>query len=48
MIADLSKNLARFKLPTRIIVIEELPRNAMGKIQKADLRRRYAGIFEQA
>ena len=48
MIADLSKNLARFKLPKRIFVIEELPRNAMGKIQKADLRRRYAGIFEQA
>ena len=48
MIADLSKNLARFKLPKRILVIEELPRNAMGKIQKADLRRRYAGIFDQA
>ena len=48
MIAELSKNLARFKLPKRILLAGELPRNAMGKVQKADLRRRYAGIFEQA
>jgi malonyl-CoA/methylmalonyl-CoA synthetase len=32
--------LARFKHPKRYIVVDELPRNAMGKVQKADLRTR--------
>ncbi|TRL40225.1 malonate--CoA ligase [Rhizobium straminoryzae] len=31
-------NLARFKQPRELIVIEELPRNTMGKVQKAALR----------
>jgi len=30
----LSKNLAKFKLPKRVIFVDELPRNAMGKVQK--------------
>ena len=34
--------LARFKHPRRIEVIDELPRNAMGKVQKGALRKRYA------
>jgi malonyl-CoA/methylmalonyl-CoA synthetase len=46
MIATLGRNLARFKLPKRIFLIGNLPRNAMGKVQKADLRRRYAGTFD--
>lgn len=37
-----STHLASFKKPTRYIEVDELPRNAMGKIQKADLRRRIA------
>ena len=32
------ETLVRFKLPSRIIIGEELPRNAMGKVQKAVLR----------
>lgn len=32
-------SLARFKHPRRYVVVDELPRNAMGKVQKADLRR---------
>ena len=38
-------NLARFKQPRRILFVEALPRNAMGKVQKAALRETYAGLF---
>ncbi|GAA3777376.1 long-chain fatty acid--CoA ligase [Streptomyces phyllanthi] len=31
--------LARYKLPTRVMLIERLPRNASGKLDKAELRR---------
>ncbi len=48
IIADLSTRLAKFKVPKRIFVIEELPRNAMGKVQKAELRKRYASTFTPA
>lgn len=34
--------LARFKHPRRYIVMEELPRNTMGKVQKNILRKQYA------
>jgi malonyl-CoA/methylmalonyl-CoA synthetase len=37
--------LARYKQPRRIIVVDDLPRNAMGKVQKKELREIYAGIF---
>jgi len=46
MIAALSSSLAKFKVPKRIFEVAELPRNAMGKVQKAELRKRYAAIFE--
>jgi malonyl-CoA/methylmalonyl-CoA synthetase len=42
MIAALKTRLGGFKVPKRIIFVEELPRNAMGKVQKAELRKRYA------
>ena len=45
MLAALGARLARFKVPKRIIVVETLPRNAMGKVQKSELRRQYADIF---
>ena len=37
--------LAKFKVPKRIWVIKELPRNTMGKIQKAQLRKQYEDTF---
>ncbi len=35
-------DLARFKHPRRFVVVDALPRNAMGKVTKAELRRRLA------
>jgi malonyl-CoA/methylmalonyl-CoA synthetase len=46
MVAELQKCLAKFKVPKRIIVVPELPRNAMGKVQKGRLRETYAGLFK--
>jgi len=43
MISALKKNLANFKVPKQLYVVDELPRNAMGKVQKAALRARYGG-----
>ncbi|TPE53182.1 malonate--CoA ligase [Amaricoccus solimangrovi] len=37
--------LAAFKLPRHVALVEDLPRNAMGKVQKAALRERFAGLF---
>ena len=38
-------SLAAFKSPKRVFVVDELPRNAMGKVQKNLLREAYAGTF---
>jgi len=37
-------HLARYKLPTRMVVVPELPRNAMGKVSKPGVKR----LFESA
>ena len=42
VIAWLRSRLANFKVPKRVYVVEELPRNTMGKVQKNVLRDRYA------
>ncbi|WP_153502641.1 acyl-CoA synthetase [Cumulibacter manganitolerans] len=46
IIAYARENLAHFKCPTSVEVIDELPRNATGKILKRTLRERYAGRGE--
>ncbi len=38
-------DLARFKQPRRILFADALPRNAMGKVQKAALRDAHRGLF---
>ena len=45
MLAALEGRLAAFKRPKRVIFVDELPRNTMGKVQKAALRERYAGLY---
>ncbi|MBR9652696.1 malonate--CoA ligase [Thalassovita aquimarina] len=37
--------LARFKHPRKLVVLDELPRNTMGKVQKNQLRDRYKNMF---
>lgn len=34
--------LARYKLPKNVVVVEDLPRTASGKVRKADLRARFS------
>jgi malonyl-CoA/methylmalonyl-CoA synthetase len=46
IIARLGERLARFKLPKRVYIVRELPRNAMGKVQKNELRSAYAQAFK--
>src|SRR6202142_4143400 len=41
----LDGRLAKFKMPKRVFVVDELPRNAMGKVQKNILRKRDAMIY---
>ena len=43
----LLKSLAKFKCPVRYIWLNELPRNAMGKVQKKVLKEKYKKIFKE-
>jgi malonyl-CoA/methylmalonyl-CoA synthetase len=45
IIAALKGKLAAFKVPKRVFIVDDLPRNAMGKVQKNELRKRYASTF---
>jgi malonyl-CoA/methylmalonyl-CoA synthetase len=41
----LDGRLAKFKMPKRVIFVDELPRNTMGKVQKNVLRDTYATLY---
>ncbi len=43
----LDQGLAKFKQPKELIVIDALPRNTMGKVQKNVLRERFASLFDK-
>jgi malonyl-CoA/methylmalonyl-CoA synthetase len=45
LIAEARARLAHYKIPKRVVRVDELPRNAMGKVQKNVLRERLAGLF---
>jgi malonyl-CoA/methylmalonyl-CoA synthetase len=45
VMAGLDGQLARFKQPKRVVFVRELPRNAMGKVQKVALRETYKTLF---
>ena len=46
VLGALEQRVAKFKMPKRVIFIDELPRNAMGKVQKNILRDTYADLYE--
>jgi len=48
ILGALKDRLARFKQPTRVFFVDALPRNTMGKVQKAALRETYAATFQPA
>lgn len=48
LLAALKTQVASFKVPKHVAVLPELPRNAMGKVQKALLREQFAGTFAGA
>ncbi|MEH2481444.1 malonyl-CoA/methylmalonyl-CoA synthetase [Nitrobacteraceae bacterium AZCC 2146] len=45
VLAALDGRLAKFKMPKRVIFVDELPRNTMGKVQKNVLRDTYGKIY---
>jgi malonyl-CoA/methylmalonyl-CoA synthetase len=42
----IGSTLARYKQPKRVLFVDELPRNVMGKVQKAELRKAYAELYK--
>ena len=46
--AAVHSQLAAFKRPKTSIIVDALPRNAMGKVQKAELRTRYGDLFARS
>lgn len=48
ILAALRQRLAHYKIPKRCFLVDELPRNAMGKVQKNVLRERYRDTFAVA
>ena len=48
MLKALDGRIAKFKMPKRVFVVDELPRNAMGKVQKNILRDTYKDIYSKA
>ncbi len=45
LLAAARERLAAFKAPKRIIVLDAIPRNVMGKVEKAKLREAYRTLF---
>ena len=45
IVQTLKNRIANFKVPKRVFVVKELPRNTMGKVQKNLLRDEHKGLF---
>jgi malonyl-CoA/methylmalonyl-CoA synthetase len=45
MVAHLKTRIANFKVPKQVFIVADLPRNAMGKVQKNLLREQHKGLF---
>lgn len=46
ILSTLKAQLANFKVPKRCVVVADLPRNTMGKVQKNQLRAQYQEAFQ--
>ena len=46
VLSALKDRLARYKNPKRVVFVDDLPRNTMGKVMKADLRARFENTFQ--
>ena len=46
LIGELKSKIANFKVPKRLFVVDELPRNTMGKVQKNLLRDQHKALFQ--
>jgi malonyl-CoA/methylmalonyl-CoA synthetase len=47
IIDSVRSQLAAYKIPKRILFVDELPRNAMGKVQKSVLRAAHAMLYHE-
>ncbi len=45
ILVAIEDRLAKFKLPKRVILVDDLPRNTMGKVQKNILRDTYGDLY---
>ncbi|MFM2065406.1 MAG: hypothetical protein RLZZ584_315 [Pseudomonadota bacterium] len=45
LVGELKSRIANYKVPKRAFVVADLPRNAMGKVQKNLLREQHKGLF---
>jgi len=45
ILASLEERLAKFKRPKRVLFVEEIPRNVMGKVQKNLLQEKYSALY---
>ena len=45
ILESVATRLARYKVPKRILLVDELPRNAMGKVKKNALREAFATLY---
>ena len=45
IIHALEGRLAKYKQPRRVVFVDKLPRNVMGKVQKNRLQEAYRGIY---
>jgi len=45
VIQSAKNSIANFKVPKRVVFVDELPRNSMAKVQKNILRENYSGLF---
>lgn len=47
VLTTLEKRLAKYKLPKRVLFVDALPRNTMGKVLKNELRETYKALYQR-